>query len=92
METDFISREKALKQTLKLLVLHVFRQDGSVDSMLSQEQVFNMLREIPVADVVEVVRCRECRDWDGNRCSSFYGLYAPDPNGYCYRGVRCDHG
>ena len=46
------------------------------------------LKQIPAADVVEVVRCKDCINWNGNDCITIYGLNAPRPNDYCSRGER----
>jgi hypothetical protein len=44
--------------------------------------------DIPAADVVEVVRCKDCINWNGNDCITMYGLSAPRPNDYCSRGEK----
>ena len=44
--------------------------------------------DVPAADVVEVVRCKDCINWNGNDCVTLYGLYAPRPNDYCSRGEK----
>lgn len=44
--------------------------------------------EIPAADVVEVVRCKDCINWNGNDCITIYGLFAPRPDDYCSRGEK----
>lgn len=44
--------------------------------------------EILAADVVEVVRCKDCINWNGNDCITMYGLFAPRPDDYCSRGEK----
>lgn len=44
--------------------------------------------EVPAADVVEVVRYKDCINWNGIDCITMYGLYAPRPNDYCSRGEK----
>ncbi len=44
--------------------------------------------EVPAADVVEVVRCMDCINWNGNDCITIFGLYAPRPDDYCSRGEK----
>ena len=41
----------------------------------------------PTADVVEVVRCKDCTEWDeeSQECSHWYGFRADD---YCSYGER----
>jgi hypothetical protein len=47
-----------------------------------------MVDDASNADVVEVVRCKDCINWNGNNCITMYGLFAPNPNDYCSRGER----
>lgn len=44
-------------------------------------------KNIPSADVVEVVRCKDCTEWDEKEqeCSHWYGFRAND---YCSYGER----
>lgn len=69
--TDYISREAAEVAFCN----YMGATSGRV--ALMAEQIFN---SIPAADVVEVVRCRDCRWWDKIENS---------PIGYCY---ACKHG
>lgn len=46
------------------------------------------IRPISSADVVEVVRCKDCINWNWNNCITVYGLYAPRPDDYCSRGEK----
>ena len=43
---------------------------------------------LPAADVVEVVRCKDCINWNGNDCITMHGLSAPRPDDYCSRGEK----
>ena len=43
---------------------------------------------LPAADVVEVVRCKDCINWNGNDCITIHGLSAPRPDDYCSRGEK----
>ena len=45
------------------------------------------LKELPEADVVEVVRCKECTEWDEieGECSHWYGMRE---NCFCSYGKR----
>lgn len=47
-----------------------------------------MLEDASDTDVVEVVRCMDCINWNGNDCTTIYGLCRPRPNDYCARGRR----
>lgn len=51
------------------------------------------VKRFPTADVVEVVRCRDCKyseiDENGNTWCTFYnGKIREMPNGYCWHGER----
>ena len=50
----------------------------------------NEIREIPAADVVKVVRCKDCINWNGNNCITMYGLASPKPNDFCARGEELE--
>ena len=45
------------------------------------------LRRFPTADVVEVVRCKDCTEWDNDECecSHWYGF---KENDFCSYGER----
>ncbi len=38
--------------------------------------------------VSELVRCKDCINWNGNDCITMYGLFSPRPNDYCSRGEK----
>ena len=50
-----------------------------------------VLEDTPTADVVEVVRCKDCTEWDKDECecSHWYGFREDD---YCSYGERMDGG
>lgn len=60
----------------------------------------DVIDDMPAADVVEVVRCKDCKNWyDGERicyCKRFWDddgepkLYRCNANDYCSRGERKD--
>lgn len=47
----------------------------------------NVVRDAPTADVVEVVRCKDCTEWDSKECecSHWYGFREND---FCSYGER----
>lgn len=75
--TDHISREAA-KQRIR----------DSFSDLAHRCEINAILNSIPAADVVEVVRCKDCINWNGNDCITMYGLYAPRPDDYCSRGEK----
>lgn len=57
-----------------------------------------ILATVPTADVVEVVRCKDCKYWDNTTKWSACTLWSADPyeqastekNDYCSYGERAD--
>ena len=51
----------------------------------------SLIEKQPTADVVEVVRCKDCTEWDKDEyeCSHWYGFREDD---YCSYGERMDGG
>lgn len=50
--------------------------------------------KVPTADVVEVVRCKDCKWWDNDgdaeRCTHKYGGMWAKSDAYCSYGERAD--
>ena len=53
---------------------------------------YNAISAIPAADVVEVVRCRECKHHDGIRCFCWNSVIVTRFDDYCSNGERKDGG
>ena len=53
--------------------------------------IVSLIEKQPTADVVEVVRCKDCTEWDKDQyeCSHWYGFREDD---YCSLGARMDGG
>lgn len=53
--------------------------------------IISLIEKQPTADVVEVVRCKDCTEWDKDEyeCSHWYGFREDD---YCSYGERTDGG
>ena len=51
--------------------------------------IVSLIEKQPTADVVEVVRCKDCTEWDKDEyeCSNWYGFREDD---YCSYGARMD--
>ena len=81
---DYISREEAKR---------FFNQNfGSVSHAVIASR---LLDEIPAADVVPVVRCRDCKhcDPENHHCDHHMGTAAPlrrNPDDFCSYGERKD--
>ena len=46
-----------------------------------------ILKDVPSADVVEVVRCKDCKWWDGNDCKA-RDIDVVDVDDFCSYGER----
>lgn len=66
---DFISRQDAIDTTHKTIYEIFGYQDGKVFTdtdellLMVNKLLCKKIREIPAADVVEVVRCKDCKAW-----------------------------
>lgn len=63
------------------------------DTFISLSEAKDEIEELPAADVVEVVRCKDCKyseiDKNGNLWCAFYNEKIREmPNGYCWHGER----
>ena len=95
---DYIRREDAL------FALRKAERGGSMTALTRLERAYAEIREMPAADVAEVVRCRDCakhyvvrgRDMCAKNASGLgdhlIGLSATLPDAFCSRGVRKDGG
>lgn len=50
------------------------------------------IKELPSADAIEVVRCKDCKHYHPSYCEiwSRFGTMQTRENGYCYMGERND--
>lgn len=89
---DYISRQAAIEAVEKCQQYKVSKEDYAVDFA----EVKTELMMLPTADVVEVVRCKDCkyRVHDKERnwlyCSKYYGLGSVRDNNFCSLGERAD--
>ena len=85
--SDYIKREDAMAE---------FTTNGSatVYGIDKCKAIISRLQLVPSADVVEVVRCKDCEYWDDHeRCdfwSSIMSPYYPEKNDYCSYGERAE--
>ena len=83
---DFIRREDAL------FALQKAERGGSMTALTRLERAYAEIREMPAADVAEVVRCRDCKHkvrTDANGiviCSEEHGMYCPTESDFCRYG------
>ena len=80
---DYISREAAI-ETLSEFYHH--------KSEIQHIALREALNRVPTADVVEVVRCKDCRylhnGYDEKCCINHKGVVATDENGFCHHAER----
>ena len=83
--TDYISRQAAIDSVWRAVELD--------NSYAMKHQIYTDLKTIPSADVVEVVRCKDCRYWnnkvDLTYCEKKTWL-GTDADDYCSFGERAD--
>lgn len=85
--SDYISRQET-KEYIKS------QRGRPFIGLTLEEAILMMIDETPSADVVEVVRCKDCADWDKTWQPSAEGHYCPSidlvtsPDFYCGYGER----
>lgn len=85
-DTEYITKESALACFSDWI--DRYGHEHTADEMIEYQRI----EELPAADVVEVVRCKECRffhnGFDERCCINHKGVVVTDENGYCHHGVR----
>lgn len=89
---EYIEREAALKELNRNSITKKLTLANGVS-------IFDTIKNIPAADVVEVVRCKDCKKWDMTRrfgISCACSHWSPSikdcrftlPDGFCSEGIR----
>lgn len=86
-QTDYISRQAAQEAITKAAT--AISQDGVV--YVAKINALMNLDSIPAADVVEVVRCKDCKNYPGCCCHSCNWAIL-DGDDYCSYGERRNDG
>lgn len=95
MMADYIRRDDAL------FALRKAERGGSMTALTRLERAYAEIREMPAADVAEVVRCKNCKWFADNNGGEWYGCKmfhvvritpedAPKPDDFCSYGDRRD--
>lgn len=71
-EKEYISREEVLKYPIRLN--HYDKEHGDIRFVYGVESVMEYIECLPVADVVEVVRCKDCKHAYINSFSALSGV------------------
>ena len=84
---EYIDKEKvikALKENTTEMESDIYY--GS-NIGVPEDEIEDIVNEIPTEDVVPVVRCKDCTEWDKDECecSHWYGF---KENDYCSYGER----
>ncbi len=86
--TDYISREAAWNGIYNCPT----KTDADGYIWVRTKDVAHMIDDVPAADVVEVVRCKDCRyfynGYDEKCCISHRGVVVTDENGFCHHAER----
>lgn len=95
MENDYIGRQGAIKAIQQAVIKGYGSDYGVIDS----DVVYEILDDLPAADVVPVVRCRNCARLNRNGyCTRFQNnisgiatsWFMPDDDDFCSYGKRKD--
>ena len=84
---EYIDKEKLLQKLSRMI--DYCENDNKVNALTALFQVGDAIMDCPTADVVQVVRCKDCvvphNQWTG--CPKLNGLVT-SPDFYCSRGER----
>ena len=93
-EKEYIERKKLWDEVVKSKMnnphLNASQRQAHINEHRSLQR---MIIEQPAADVVEVVRCKDCEYWENGKnrtpyCCNIDGLNEPDANDFCSYGER----
>ena len=83
--SDYISKAQAVAQTIaEIEALDIIEVCKALEQKIKNDYISQ-----PSADVVEVVRCKDCKFWDsGCRWCDLWGDTQEYDDGYCSYGER----
>lgn len=91
---EYIEREALIKRCKEIADCDWNKRAAPVSWSDAYEIFSDMLEEAPAADVVEVVRCKDCKNctldavWGRYWCDRGIGVIQVKPNDFCSYGVR----
>lgn len=100
MMADLIDRQAAIDM-FQRMAYDDWNQGVSTTWANAFSECADMVADIPSADAVEVVRCKDCKHWDASdihsticpnnkRCKGIIGKMYTEPDYYCAYGERKD--
>ena len=81
---EYIDKEKLLQKLSRMI--EYCKNDNKVNGLTALFQVCDAIMDCPTADVVEVVRCKDCKYFSEIQHCGVLGFC--EPNEYCSRGER----
>ena len=92
MIAKYIAKEKLLQKLSRMI--EYCKNDNKVNGLTALFQVGDAIMDCPTADVVEIVRCRDCvhRDPEDKKCNGVFqakgGIFQMDDDDFCSYGER----
>ena len=94
---EYIDKEKLLQKLSRMI--DYCENDNKVNGLTALFQVIDAIMSCPTADVVEVVRCKDCKFRGTDDCSNSYyseyeGAYVDpmDDDNFCSYGTPKERG
>ena len=80
---EYIDKEKLLQKLSRMI--EYCQKYNKVNGLTALFQVGDAIIDCPTADVVEVVRCKDCKHWNNGDC---YRLELSKSDDFCSYGER----
>ena len=87
--SDYIKREDAIERLSYHTDFYQSDREFGTEEMLYKDSALNEISELPSADVVEVVRCKDCKYYD-NVFKDHCFLQGAGDDDYCSYGERAE--
>lgn len=94
---EYIDREKLLEDIEHTVIFTVCKSELAYGESRGAIKVINRIEAAPSADVVEVVRCKDCAHYGGitfgkicRRWSAFNTKNCTKPDDFCSYGIKKD--
>lgn len=68
---EYIDREALLRSPIR--IDNYDKENGNENFVFGIETVLEYAEHIPTADVVEVVRCKDCKEYNTHSCAEGFG-------------------